>query len=127
MPPPCGPAHITLRGEAAALLHFFERARPVGAQEARQRAVREQPAARLALRAVVGLVVGVTDALHGRAAVGAGAAVAAVHGHFRPEGRDTLGKVAARALPESHDPVVERGAYGLEEARMLAVAQGPCL
>src|SRR5713101_9405344 len=63
------------------------------------------------------------DALHGRAAVWAGLAVAAVHGHVRPEGRDALGEFATRGLPQPHDPVVERCPRGIVEPRVLAVAQ----
>jgi len=40
-------------------------------------------------------------------------AVAAVDGHPRPEGRHALGELAARSLPQAHDPVVERGARRL--------------
>src|SRR5713101_7644510 len=127
MPPPCGPAHLTLRRKPAALLHLFERARPVRAEETRERAVGQELAARLALRAVVGLVVGVADALDGGATVGAGLAVAAVDGHLGPEGRDALGEVASRLAAKPHDPVEERGPRRLVEPRVLAVAQRPCL
>src|SRR5882724_462031 len=112
---------------AAALLHLFERARPVRSQEARQRTIREQLAARLALGAIVGLVVRVPDTLDGGAAVGAGLAVAAVDGHPRPEGRHALGELAARSLPQAHDPVVERSARRLVEPRVLTVAERPRL
>src|ERR1700694_3209992 len=98
MPPPCGPGHLTLRRKSPALLHLLERARSVRAQETRKSAGGEAPAARLALRAVVRLVVRVADALDGGAAVGAGLAVAAVDGHRGPEGRHALGEVAARGL-----------------------------
>ena len=60
-------------------------------------AVGEQLAAGLAARAVVGLVVGVDDALHRRAAVGAGLAEAAVHRHRRMERGHLLGPVAGFA------------------------------
>src|SRR6266542_2328144 len=127
MPPPGGPAHLTLWQEAPALFHLLERARPVGSEQPRQRAIREQLATRLALRAVVGLAVSKADALHGRAAVGAGLAVAAVHGHARPEGRHALGELAGRRLSQPHGPVVERRPRRVVEARMLAVAQRPRL
>ena len=49
---------------------------------------------------------------------------AAVHGHIRPEGGDALREVPVRGLAEPQDPVVKRGAYRLEEPRVLAVAEG---
>src|SRR5574342_851103 len=127
MPPPCGPAHLTLRRKPPALLHLFERARPIRPEQSRERAVGEELAARLALRAVVGLVVRVADTLNWRAAVGARLAVAAVDGHLRPEGRDILGEVTARLVAKAHDPVKERRPRRLVEPRMLAVAECPCL
>ena len=52
-------------------------------------------AAGLAARAVVGLVLGVDDALHRRAADGARLAEAAVHRHLRPERGDLLREAVA--------------------------------
>src|SRR5207247_9328977 len=66
-------------------LQLLQRLRPVLMQETRERTVREEAAARLTARAVVGLVVRVNDPLHGRAAVGTRLAVAAVHRHVGTE------------------------------------------
>ena len=44
---------------------FFKCPRPIALQEARERAVGEDPSLRLAARAVVALVLGVDDPLHG--------------------------------------------------------------
>src|SRR5207253_8749160 len=46
-------------------LQLLDAPRPIALEEPGQRAVRQQHAARLAARAVVGLVLGVDDALHG--------------------------------------------------------------
>src|SRR5262249_1022739 len=74
------------------LLHLLERARPIRLQQSRQRAVREQTAVGLAAGAVIGLVVGVDDALHRRAADRTRLAEAAMHGHLRTERGDLLRK-----------------------------------
>ena len=66
--------------------------RPVAVEQARQRAIGEQLAAGLAGRAVVGLVLGVADALHRRAADRARLAVLAVHRHLRAERGHLLGE-----------------------------------
>ena len=59
-------------------LEFFQSARPVLLEQARKRAVRQELAARLADGAVIGLVIGVADALHLGAAARARLAVAAL-------------------------------------------------
>jgi hypothetical protein len=46
-----------------------------------------------------------------------------VHRHVGPEGGDALRELAVRALPKPQYPVVERGPDGLEEPRVLAIAQ----
>src|SRR5688572_14169976 len=71
-------------------LELLQRPRPVLVQQAGEGAVGEQPPARLAGGAVVGLVLGVHDALHGRSTRGAGLSVATVHGHALAEGGDLL-------------------------------------
>src|SRR5215216_2062378 len=70
-------------GTSAALLETVDRPRPVAPQQARQGPVGQQLATRLAAWAVVALVLGVGDALDGRAAVRTGLAVTAVDGHRR--------------------------------------------
>ena len=67
------------RGEPA--LHVLERLRPVVAEQPRERAVRQQPSAGLALCAVVGLVARIDDALHRSAADRTRLTIAAVNGH----------------------------------------------
>ena len=62
-------------------LKIIEMSRPIILEQARQRAVGQDSAVRLAAGAVVGLVVGVADPLHGRTADGTGLAKPAVHGH----------------------------------------------
>src|SRR6185436_16281263 len=57
----------------------------------------------LALRAVVGLVVGIADPLDRRPANGAGLLEAAVDGVPRPERGDALGKLALRLRPQPID------------------------
>ena len=59
-------------------LELFQSARPVLLEQARKRAVRQELAARLADGAVIGLVIGVADALHLGAAARARLAVAAL-------------------------------------------------
>src|SRR5690349_10153655 len=97
-------------------LELVDRLRPVDIQEARERTVREQAAAGLAARAVVRLVLRVHDALHRRAAVGAGEIEAAVHGHLRTKGRDFLRKLLASFLAQPLDPFVQHRLRGLKEA-----------
>ena len=77
-------------------------------------------AAGLAARAVVGLVVGVDDALHRRAAVGAGQAEAAVHRHRRMERRHLRRPVAGLAR-QPRRPLGERR-LGRGEAAASIVA-----
>jgi hypothetical protein len=98
---------------------LVEGAGPVCAEEAGQASVCEDFAAGLALGAVVGLVVGVADALDGLAAGWAWLAEATVDGHVVAEGGDFLGKVLAGFGVEAIDPELEGVAGGGEEARPL--------
>src|SRR5262245_51407098 len=80
-PPMCRQASAPIFHRAgvssrARALQLVDAARPVVLEETRKRPIREQPAAGLTARAVVGLVLRVADALHGRAAVGARLAIA---------------------------------------------------
>src|SRR6185436_2340037 len=99
------------------LLQLLERLRPVLLHQPRQHAVGEQAAAGLAGGAVIGLVLGVEDALHRRAADGAGLAVAAVHGHLRAEGGDLLGEVVAGLRAQAGDPLAQHLLRRREEPR----------
>ena len=76
----------------------------------------EDAAAGLALRAVVRLVLRVDDALHGRAAVGAGLVVPAVHGHVGPERGDLVGPPVARLLDQLVSPLSQGRNRCLEQA-----------
>ena len=76
-----------------------------------KRAVRENPPSGLAARAIVGLVLGVADALHRRAAHGAGLAETAVHRHLGPERVTLSGKsfAAPRRAAARSTPATPRG------------------
>lgn len=63
------------------LFELFDRLGPVASQEPRERSIGQELSPRLTTRTVVGLVVGVGDALHGLTARRAGLPVAAVNGH----------------------------------------------
>src|SRR5262245_8519073 len=78
------------------LLELLEGPGPVVPEQPRQGTIRRQAPAGLAARAVVGLGVGVDDALDRRAAVRAGLAPAAVDRHTRAECGHVL-REAARA------------------------------
>src|SRR5271157_1836660 len=82
----------------ATLFQLLERARPVAFEKARERAVGEELPAGLAVRAVVGLVFGVHDALHRGAAHRARLAVSPMHCHPFAKRGDVLGKPLARLL-----------------------------
>src|SRR5215467_14143979 len=73
-------------------LQFIERLRPVRAQQAREATVSKQLASCLAARAVVGLVVRVTDALNLFAAPWTRLAVAAMSSHARAKRRHFFGE-----------------------------------
>src|SRR6266700_1509913 len=110
------PEHAALRAETRRLLEskideLPDAFRVVFVLRAlEERAVGENPAARLAASAIVGLVLRVHDPLHGRAARGAGLAEAAVHRHALAKGGDLLRKFAAGMLPEPLGPFDERRA-----------------
>src|SRR5579872_5576132 len=85
-------------------LELFDRARPVILEEPRERAIREHAPTGLAARAVVGLILGIADTLHGRAADRAGLAEAAVNGHLRAKRSDFLRELITRLRPQSCCP-----------------------
>ena len=70
-------------------------------------AVGEHAAAGLAARAVVGLVLGVDDALHGRPAHGTRLAVAAMHGHAFAKRSHFLGETRRLLGPQAVCPLVQ--------------------
>ena len=96
---------------------FGEGARPVGAEEAGEAAVGEEFPVGLAGGAVVGFVVGVTDALDGIATARAGKFVAAVDGHAFAEGGNFFRKFAGGFGAQASGPVGETLADGFEETR----------
>ena len=81
----------TRRSTSALLLEFVEGPGPIVFEQTGQRTVGQQPAVRLAGGAVVGLVVGVGDPLHRRAASRARFVELAVDRHLLSEGGDPLG------------------------------------
>ncbi len=91
---------------------FVEGAGPVGSEEPRQASVGKDFSVGLALRAVVGFVVGVADALDGLAAGEAWLFEAAVDGHVFAERGDFFGKCLAGFGVEAVDPEMEGVAGG---------------
>ena len=71
---------------------FFRGARPVGAKEARKRAVGEKLAGGLAIRTIVGFVRGVAYALNPGITSGAGLLVATVNRHAFAKRCDFFGE-----------------------------------
>ncbi len=98
---------------------------PIVLQQPRHRAVSQHLAAGLAARAVVGLVLGIPDPLHRRAARPARLAVLAVNREVGPEGRDVAraGELRRELLPQRLNPVSQRRLRGLVERRDLVVRE----
>src|SRR5919204_5684935 len=90
-----------------ALLELLDGPRPVTLQQPRQGSIGEQLSTGLAGRAVVGLILGVDDALDRCAAHGARLTVLAVHRHVFPKRRDFLGKSIARLTSQTISPFGE--------------------
>src|SRR5262249_9027686 len=105
------------------LFEFVERARPVFAQQAAQRAVGQEFAAGLAACAVVGFVRGVTDALDFGAAARARFAITSVDGHVGTKRRDLLGKFIAGFVAKFGSPESERAARGFVKAGNFLIGQ----
>src|SRR4029079_1906205 len=108
---------------ARAAFEFVESLRPVPSEEARHRAVGEEPAAGLAARAVIRLILGVDDPLNRGAARGARLTIAAVHGHLGAEGRDLLGEARPGLRREAVPPRDERRPDRLAAALDLSLVQ----
>ncbi len=71
------------------------------------------------MRAVVGLVVGVANALNGSAAHRTGKVEAPMNGHLRTKSRNLLGEGRRGFGIEAVDPELQRIACGVEEALPL--------
>src|SRR5215469_16646369 len=77
-------------------LQFVQSARPVCAEQARERAVGQKFAPGLACRAIVGFVGCITNALDFRSAARAKLFVSAVYSHAFPKGRHILREFFSR-------------------------------
>src|SRR5262245_25010229 len=111
------------RTNAAPFLPLFERARPIGAEKARERAIGQQSSAGLAAGAVVGLVLGIHDALHRRSTHGTGLLVTAVHRHLGAKGGHALGKIRPALRAQTLGPLHEHGARSLTKTGDLLIRQ----
>jgi len=98
---------------------LLEGAGPIGAEQAREAAVGEDFAAGLAGGAIVGFIVGITDALNGVATTRTGLAEAAVNSHLGTKCRDALRESFSGLGGEPCDPKFQCEARGVEEALPL--------
>jgi uncharacterized protein (TIGR00369 family) len=89
----------------APLFQLFRRARPVLAQQAAERPVCQQFPRGLAMRAIVGFICGVADALDLGPTVRAGLAVAAVDRHVIAKCGDFFRKLVAGVPPQIVSPL----------------------
>src|SRR5687767_5847947 len=105
------------------LFDVIDRAWPILLQQPRERAVGEETAAGLTARAVVRLVVGVADALHGRAAHRTRLAEPAVHRHLRTERGDFFGETVADVGPQPVGPFAQHDARRIEQLIDLLLAE----
>src|SRR5438067_73596 len=104
---------------------FVDRLRPILFEQARQRAVGEQLTVGLAARTIVGLVVGVADALDGRAADGARFSKFSVHGHLIAERGDLRREIAGRFRSQTIGPFDEHYTRRVEQASNLFFTEAP--
>src|SRR5262245_59074245 len=88
-------------------LKFLRCFGPIFFEQQRKGTIGQQLPARLAMRAIVGLVVLVTDTLHFGAADGTRLPELSVHCHLLAEGGDVFGKVVARLCSQPFYPVFE--------------------
>src|ERR1019366_8483108 len=102
---------------------FLRSARPVLAEQPRERPVRQQPAAGLARRTIVGFVAGVTDALDPAAAAGTGMTVLSMGGHLRAERRHLFRELSLRLGAQPVHPFGEDLASGRVQPRRLVMGQ----
>src|SRR5581483_3182645 len=111
------------RSGTAARLELVERARPVLMEQARERAIGEQPSRGLAGRTVVGFVVSVADPLNRRAADRTGRAIATMNRHRGSKGRHVFGESVAGLGAQPRDPFAECVAGRLVEAFDFPLAE----
>src|ERR1700733_3620678 len=97
-------------------LQFIQRPRPIGAKQPRQGPIREHPAARLALRAIIGFVVGIANALHRLAAARARQPIAPMHRHVFTKRGHLFGKGLTRLRAQPLDPDPQRLTRRREQA-----------
>src|SRR5205085_859590 len=109
----------TSEASTSAPRQFVDRLRPILFEQARQRAVDEQLTVGLAARTIVGLVVGVADALDGRAADGARFSKFSVHGHLIAERGDLRREIAGRLRSQTIGAFDEHSARRVEKASNL--------
>src|SRR6476646_4105217 len=94
-------------------LELIQRSGPIRSEQAREAAIREQLAAGLAARAIVRLVVGVTDALNLFAAAGARLAISAVRGRAFAERSNFFREALESRGVEAVDPDLKSSARRL--------------
>ena len=104
-------------------LQLLDRARPVGTQQTRQTAVGQDPPARLAAWAVVGLVFRVSDALDRGAAGRAGLPEAAMDRHPGPKRGDPLRKGRCGVVPTVAGSTGPAPRMALEQPRQLGLGE----
>src|SRR5215472_4592813 len=97
-------------------LGLVYRPRPARLEQPRQSSVGEDHPAGLAAGAVIGLVLGIHDALHWRPADRAWSAEATMHRHLRSECGHFLWKITTRVRAQSFGPLGEHYARGLVES-----------
>ena len=83
---------------------------PVVLEQARKRAVGEDPAFGLTAGTIVGFVIGIADSLHGCAAYWAGLTEPAVNSHLGTKRGDFLGPAVTGLGSKTLDPFEEDGA-----------------
>src|SRR6185503_845679 len=104
------------RMRVAKFFQFFQSFGPILFQKQREGAVGEKFSSSLAARAVIGFVVGVADALDGRAAIRTWFSVAAMDCHSLAERGDMLGKCVAGFDAQFFNPLAERFLCGAVQA-----------
>src|SRR5690349_11140713 len=94
------------------LFQLLGRFRPIFLQKQRQASVRQQTAASLASRAIVGFIINVANPLDLGAADRTGPSELSVNGHFRAKGGDLFRKLVPGLLTQQRDPMGERLLHG---------------
>src|SRR5260370_30839813 len=108
------------------LSEFFRGFWPIVAQNSRQRAVGEQFPARLALRAIVGFIRRITNALNFCATARARLLVSTMHRHAFAKGRDFFRKLISRCCTQTLRPVPERLTRGLVKPLEFLTLESQC-